>query len=79
MIGGNDRCLCGVCGEIFISIHAFKKHILDFKCLSIAEMEAKGMFLNADGYWCASITPEYGPRAATGCTRATIWVKSPSC
>lgn len=61
-----DHCQCAGaphagCGERFNSTRAFDKHRADAdssrRCLSAAEMQAKGMALNARGFWITSKRP----------------------
>ena len=52
-----DHCHCATCGKYFNSTAAFDKHRWGSylpntrRCLSVAEMEAKGMCLSASGWW----------------------------
>jgi len=58
-----DRCQCTVCGELFNSTHAFDKHRtgtyspLARRCLTVAEMTARGMSRNAAAFWIVSAMP----------------------
>jgi hypothetical protein len=46
-----SRCQCGGCGLYFNSLSAFEKHRRDFRCLSLAEMTARGMVPDTAGWW----------------------------
>jgi hypothetical protein len=56
-----SHCQCSVCLLYFNSTAAFDKHRtgdwLDRRCLSISEMEAKGMALNARSFWVTAAMP----------------------
>jgi len=58
-----DRNQCPGCSLYFNSSYAFDKHRLgDHQlgtraCLSVAAMAAKGMILNAAGFWCGKAMP----------------------
>ena len=80
-----DRNQCPTCGLLFNSSNAFDKHRtgshgVDRRCLTVPEMEDKGMVLNKDGFWVGSQRPEESilrhPRGATaadlGGTLATL-------
>lgn len=57
----NRRCVCRGCGEFFNSTPAFDKHRANkggFRCLTPAEMEAKGMAKNAGGWWVTALAPK---------------------
>lgn len=65
-----DRNQCAACGELFNSSHAFEKHRhgdygIDRRCMTEAEMLAKGMHKGADNFWRGSAMPErmYGEAA----------------
>ena len=72
---GDSRCQCSGCGEYFNSDGAFDKHrVGQFnlpktdpnrrRCMSVPEMLAAGMALNADKWW---ITKPYdGPVHTSG-------------
>lgn len=54
-----DRCRCCACGAHFNSTRAFDKHRrgdygIDRRCLTAAEMLARGMAQNATGFWVTS-------------------------
>lgn len=58
-----DRNQCRGCGEFFNSTFAFDKHRTgdfgkDRRCLTVDEMEAKGMSKNAAGFWVSSLMPQ---------------------
>jgi hypothetical protein len=58
-----DRNQCGGCHEYFNSSFAFDKHRTgefgkDRRCLTTDEMKAKGMAVNAAGFWVSSVMPE---------------------
>ena len=52
-----ERNQCSACGEYFTRNSVFDKHRTgaftppERRCLSVAEMEEKGMFKGADGFW----------------------------
>tara|TARA_R110002126_G_scaffold47789_1_gene133696 strand:- start:450 stop:662 length:213 start_codon:yes stop_codon:yes gene_type:complete len=51
-----DRNQCQGCKEYFNSTFAFDKHRIgqfgiDRRCMTTEEMEAKGMCVNAHGFW----------------------------
>lgn len=57
-----DRNQCRGCGECFNSTFAFDKHRTgefgkDRRCLTRDEMRAKGMSVNAAGFWISSAMP----------------------
>jgi hypothetical protein len=57
-----DRNQCPGCGEFFNSTFAFDKHRTgafgkDRRCLTVAEMQDKGMDRNAAGFWISSAMP----------------------
>ena len=69
----NSRCQCGGCGLYFTSTSAFDKHRTGRyantgewqgtrRCLTTAEMDAKGMALRTDGVWAGS-KDSWRPRA----------------
>jgi len=68
-----NRCLCRTCGERFNSCAAFDAHrtgSFDLnpphygrRCLTVAEMVAKGMTTNPKGFW---LTPRKTPRKPSG-------------
>jgi hypothetical protein len=58
-----NRCQCTVCGEHFNGVQPFDKHRAgryakpgewqgNRRCLTVAEMEARGFIRNAAGFWC---------------------------
>ncbi len=58
-----DRNQCQGCKEYFNSSFAFDKHRTgehghDRRCLTVDEMKAKGMSVNAAGFWISSAMPE---------------------
>jgi hypothetical protein len=58
-----DRNQCCACGQLFNSTFAFDKHRTgefgkDRRCLTTDEMKAKGMAVNAAGFWVSSVMPE---------------------
>lgn len=80
-----DRNQCPTCRLYFNSTHAFEKHRtgtygIDRRCLTVPEMEAKGMTINKDGFWMtksrSTDTIPSSPRGATaadlGSTLATL-------
>ena len=61
-----DRCQCsrgtGGCGEYFNSTYAFDQHRtgrpgIDRRCLTVAEMEARGFVKNAAAFWKTRVSP----------------------
>lgn len=53
---GGDRNQCPSCGELFnrtsvFDMHRTGKHGVNRRCMSVAEMEADGMFKANDGFW----------------------------
>jgi hypothetical protein len=62
-----QRCQCTACGERFRSSFAFDRHRLGTygtvrepgtrRCLTPAEMEARGMVRGASGLWVSSARP----------------------
>ncbi len=52
----SNFCLCPSCGEYFRSVRAFDTHRIGGNCRSKAQMKARGMSVNAKGYW---ITQKY--------------------
>lgn len=57
-----DRNQCPGCGEYFNSTFAFEKHRtgqhgVDRRCLTPEEMRAKGMDMNAAGFWVSAAMP----------------------
>lgn len=63
-----DRNQCPECGEPFNSTAAFDKHRTGTYdtargCLSIDAMKAKGMALNAQGFWVTERLSDEGVRA----------------
>ena len=60
-----DHCLCGACGEYFNSTYGFDQHRIGTygdgsrRCLSPAELRAKGWSHNARGLWITSARPGY--------------------
>ena len=67
-----DHCWCRPCGLYFNSTHAFDKHRVGEyparRCLSVAEMLAKGMALNATGWWVTALNtnPDYSRKPVGG-------------
>jgi len=66
------RCLCRGCGEFFNSLSPFEQHRVGVfgipgarRCLTVAEMRAKGWLPNAAGFWTTGKRP-----AIAGATRA---------
>jgi hypothetical protein len=59
-----DRNQCPTCGAYFNSTAAFERHRVGAihdgsrRCLSEAEMTARGMVLREDGFWRGSAMPE---------------------
>jgi hypothetical protein len=58
---GTNHCLCSACGEYFNSVYAFDGHRTgDYsdgtrRCLTPAELRAKGWTHNARGLWITSV------------------------
>jgi len=58
----NDRNQCQGCKTYFNSTYAFDKHRRgehghNRRCLTEAEMLAKGMSVNKDGFWITKVKP----------------------
>lgn len=58
-----DRNQCQGCKAFFNSTFAFDKHRrgehgVDRHCLTVEQMEAKGMSTNAAGFWISAAMPE---------------------
>lgn len=51
---GTARCQCSGCDRYFSSVGSFDKHRRDGRCLTPDEMAARGMLVNARGYWISS-------------------------
>lgn len=59
-----DRNQCAGCKELFKSSAAFAKHRhgdfgKDRRCMTVAEMAAKGMAVNGAGYWVTALNPQF--------------------
>lgn len=55
-----DRNQCPACGLYFNSVSAFDKHRsgahgVNRHCLTVPQMEAKGMAVNSAGFWVGSL------------------------
>lgn len=60
---GMSRCRCSGCGHYFNSVAAFDEHRIGNimvdgvrkkiprRCLTVEEMDARGMVVNSSGYW----------------------------
>jgi hypothetical protein len=52
---GDNQCQCGGCGELFASVGTFDRHRIGEgmhrRCLSVAEMLAKGWIRNGRCFW----------------------------
>lgn len=60
---GMSRCRCSGCGHYFNSVAAFDEHRIGNimvdgvrkkiprRCLTVEEMDARGMAVNSSGYW----------------------------
>jgi hypothetical protein len=51
-----NRCQCPTCAEYFNGVQPFDKHRVgdfgkDRRCLTVAEMKARGWTRNAAGFW----------------------------
>jgi hypothetical protein len=62
-----DRNQCGACQKYFNSSGAFEKHRtghfgVDRRCMTTEEMEAKGMCVNAQGFWIGSKRTDWFPK-----------------
>lgn len=59
-----DRNQCPTCSEYFNSTAAFEKHRTGLfsarRCLSIEEMDVKGMSKNDAGFWVTAKNPMFG-------------------
>lgn len=51
---GTARCQCSGCDRYFSSVGSFDKHRREGRCLTEDEMTARGMLVNARGYWVSS-------------------------
>lgn len=73
-----DRNQCPTCGLYLNSTHAFEKHRtgtygVDRRCLTVPEMEAKGMVINKDGFWMTKTrSTDSIPRSPSGATAADL-------
>ncbi|WP_424949181.1 hypothetical protein [Comamonas terrigena] len=71
-----DRNQCPTCHLYFNSTTAFEAHRtgtygVDRRCLTIPEMEAKGMVISKEGFWMTKSRPtESIPRYPCGATAA---------
>lgn len=58
-----DRCQCGKCELYFNSTAAFDAHRTgkneDRRCMSIEEMQARGMAQKDDGFWVTKLGGNY--------------------
>ncbi|MGH8110458.1 MAG: hypothetical protein ACREPL_00735 [Rhodanobacteraceae bacterium] len=60
------RCQCPTCGECFNGLAGFDAHRIgpygdDRRCLTVAEMQARGWIPNAAGFW---VTDSHAQRIA---------------
>lgn len=58
-----QRNQCPTCSEYFNSNAAFSKHRhgdfgIDRRCMTVEEMQAKGMAVNRAGFWVTALMPE---------------------
>jgi hypothetical protein len=70
-----DHNQCPGCGELFNSTYSFDLHRFGEhgvyvgevrrRCLTVAEMEAKGMTKNKNGWWISSVRPDELPRGSS--------------
>lgn len=75
-----SRCRCPVCGEGFNSASVFDRHrrggfahgSATRRCMSGAEMTARGWSRNSAGFWIVETRGERASRAAASRLRATI-------
>jgi hypothetical protein len=73
-----DRNQCPACHCYFNSTTAFEKHRtgsygVDRRCLTVPEMEDKGMVINEAGFWMTKSRPtESIPRSPSGSTAANL-------
>ena len=68
-----DRCRCATCGEYFNSTFAFDRHRVGGyqtatkpstrRCLTVAEMAAKGMSVNPAGFWVTETRAQRAQRS----------------
>ena len=64
-----NRCQCPTCGEYFNGVQPFDHHrigqySIDRRCLTVAELDARGWVRNAAGFWCErAMKPRARPRA----------------
>jgi hypothetical protein len=61
-----DKCRCSACGLYFNSTRAFAEHRvgrygIDRRCLSSAELAARGMRLTNSGFWTTSTPAGFAP------------------
>jgi len=59
-----DRNECPTCGLYFNSSVAFDRHRTgdfgkDRRCMTLDEMKARGMAVNASGYWVTALNPQF--------------------
>jgi hypothetical protein len=52
---GTGYCRCGACGLYFRSDSGFMQHRRGGRCLSPDELRAKGLSVNAGGYWIREV------------------------
>lgn len=62
-----NRCQCPTCGAYFSRVRAFDRHRvgtigIDRRCLTEAEMIARGWQRNAAGYWIIATLDSAGKR-----------------
>ncbi len=66
------RSQCGKCGQIFAGVAAFDEHRTGSftqntrRCLSVREMQARGMIRNDKGWWSLPLAPVPAPWSLTG-------------
>lgn len=64
-----DRCQCPACKEYFNSVYAYELHRIGpiarmndtsiRRCLTVAEMQGRGMGKNAQGFWISQAMPVF--------------------
>jgi hypothetical protein len=63
-----NRCQCPTCAEYFNGVQPFDKHRVgdigkDRRCLTVAEMQARGWMRSPAGFWSERADPHARPRA----------------
>jgi len=58
-LSGEHRCQCAKCGKYFANTRSFDKHQIDqfenlkqpVLCMTVAQLEAKGLVKDTRGFW----------------------------